>query len=148
MIRALTEQDLSVVMKIWSEANKSAHDFVREEYWEDHYSDVEEALAKAEVYVYEEEKSHEVIGFVGLQDDYIAGIFVKEDNRSRGVGKQLLDFVKKKRMSLSLSVYQKNVRAVSFYQREQFIIRSENVEDSTGEKELIMQWYQKESFKL
>ena len=144
MIRALKEQDLSVVMKIWADANKSAHDFVSEEYWMDHYSEVEEALPKAEVYVYEEDESHEVIGFIGLQDDYIAGIFVKEGKRSKGVGKQLLDYVKKKRTILRLSVYQKNVRAVSFYQREQFMIQSENMEDSTGEKELIMQWREKE----
>lgn len=41
---------------------------------------------------------------------------------------------------MSLSVYQKNTRAISFYQREQFVIRSENIDDSTNEKELIMTW--------
>ena len=42
--------------------------------------------------------------------------------------------------SLRLSVYQKNTRAIAFYQREQFVIRSVNINDSTNEKEFLMTW--------
>ncbi len=41
---------------------------------------------------------------------------------------------------MTLSVYQKNIRAVHFYQREQFQIQSENIDDNTNEKEFIMIW--------
>lgn len=46
------------------------------------------------------------------------GIFVREDVRSRGIGKQLLDYAKEIKSSIRLSVYQKNTRAIAFYQRE------------------------------
>ena len=41
-----------------------------------------------EVYIFE--KAGEIQGFIGMMDDYIAGIFVKCEARSGGVGKELL----------------------------------------------------------
>ncbi len=57
-----------------------------------------------------------------------------------GIGKQLLDYVKGIKSTMRLRVYQKNTRAVSFYQREQFLIESENIDHMTNEKEYIMVW--------
>ena len=76
-----------------------------------------------------------------MTDHYIAGIFVKAESQSKGIGKQLLDYVKGRKEELNLSVYQKNVRAVRFYQREQFFIRSENIEKETNETEYKMIWH-------
>ena len=61
-------------------------------------------------------------------------------------GRGMFMFVKKSGQSFllhfahRLSVYQKNTRAIAFYQREQFVIHSENIDDSTNEKEFIMVW--------
>ena len=74
-------------------------------------------------------------GFVGLNDEYIEGIFVSDEMQSCGIGKLLLDYIKDKKVSLRLNVYQKNARANSFYQREGFIIQCEGLDEATGEKE-------------
>lgn len=140
MIRSLRALDLAAVMRIWFDANAKAHDFVPEEYWQSHYQEVKELLPQAEVYVYEDAGSREILGFIGLTDSYIAGIFVKESARSRGIGKQLLDYGKGLKPELSLSVYQKNSRAVAFYEREQFAVQEESLDESTGEKEFVMRW--------
>ncbi len=60
--------------------------------------------------------------------------------QSQGIGKRLLDFVKERKESLYLSAYEKNERAVRFYQREGFVIREERLDESTGEKEYVMVW--------
>ena len=52
-----------------------------------------------------------------------------------GIGKLLLDYIKNKNVRLRLNVYQKNTRAISFYQREGFIIQYEGLDEATGEKE-------------
>lgn len=57
-----------------------------------------------------------------------------------GVGRKLLDHTKKKKGKLSLNVYQKNIRAVRFYQREGFQIEREKTDENTGEKEYLMTW--------
>ena len=41
---------------------------------------------------------------------------------------------------MTLHVYQKNKRAISFYQREAFVIQSEGLDEDTGEKEFLMVW--------
>lgn len=140
MIRTFRKNDLFVVMQIWLETNIKAHSFIPKDYWTDNYAVVKDLLPQAEIYVYEDDDSNQIDGFIGLTDNYIEGIFIREALQSRGIGKQLLNYVKKIKSIMSLSVYQKNTCAITFYQREQFVIRSENIDDSTNEKEFIMTW--------
>lgn len=140
MIRKLRESDLSAVMKIWLDTNIKSHNFVSKEYWTSNYEMVKEILSKSEIYVYEEDDTNLIDGFIGLLDSYLAGLFVKNTAQSKGIGKQLLDYAKSIKSEMTLSVYQKNIRAVHFYQREQFQIQSENIDDNTNEKEFIMIW--------
>ena len=140
MIRQFKKNDLPAVMQIWLDTNIKAHDFIPKEYWENNYEIVKEILPDAEIYVHVDDTAGFIDGFIGLTDNYIAGIFVKEDKQSKGIGKQLLNYVKNIKPNISLSVYQKNTKAVCFYKREQFQIVSENVDDITNEKEFIMEW--------
>lgn len=140
MIRQFKKNDLSAVMQIWLDTNIKAHEFIPKEYWENNYEIVKEILPDAEIYVHEDDTADFIDGFIGLTDNYIAGIFVKEDKQSKGIGKQLLNYVKNIKSNISLSVYQKNTKAVRFYKREQFQIVSESVDDITNEKEFIMEW--------
>lgn len=112
--------------------------FIPEQYWISNYEFVKEMLPQAEVYVYEDDKM--IQGFIGVSDEYIEGIFVSDEMQSRGIGKMLLDYIKDKKDRLQLKVYQKNVRAMSFYQREGFTIQSESMDEFTGEKEYVMNW--------
>jgi len=140
VIRSFRKNDLTAVMQLWLDTNSKAHNFIPKEYWENNYATVREMLPRAEVYVYEDDNTRQIMGFIGLTKNYIAGIFVKETVQSNGIGKQLLNYVKRIKNNLSLSVYQKNERAISFYQREQFVIQTENIDVSTNEKEFIMGW--------
>lgn len=140
MIRKFSENDLDSVMEIWLKANLDAHRFIPKEYWERNFDAVKEMIAQAEIYVYENEFTHKICGFAGLTDNYLAGIFVEENSRSRGVGKMLLDRIKQIKSEINLNVYKKNVRAVSFYLREKFVIMSEGVDSETNENEYLMIW--------
>lgn len=140
MIRKFKEDDLNTVMQIWFDTNIKAHHFISRQYWIDNYEMVKDILPKKEIYVYEDDNINQINGFIGLMDNYIAGIFVNKNNQSRGIGKQLLDYVKEIKETLNLSVYQKNIHAISFYQREQFIIQSEHIDNDNNEKEFIMIW--------
>ena len=140
MIRTFSENDLFAVMQIWLDANIKAHSFIPKDYWTDNYAMVKDILPQAEIYVYEDSDTNQINGFIGLTDNYIEGIFVREAIQSKGIGKQLLNYAKEIKSSLRLNVYQKNTRAITFYQREQFVICSEIIDDSTNEKEFIMTW--------
>ena len=138
MIRKLQKVDINRVADIWLKTNLKAHFFIPEQYWISNYEFVKEMLPQAEVYVYEDDKM--IQGFIGINDEYIEGIFVSDEMQSRGIGKMLLDYIKDKKDRLQLKVYQKNVRAMSFYQREGFTIQSERMDEFTGETEYVMDW--------
>lgn len=138
MIRKLQKADTERVMEIWLNGNVDAHPFIPKDYWQSNYAMVQEQLLQADVFLYE--MYGEIQGFIGIVGNYIAGIFVDRKYRSLGVGKQLLSYTKQKYYNLSLSVYQKNKRAVAFYCREGFSIQSEGLDESTGETEYTMIW--------
>ena len=141
MIRPLQVADIHSGAEIWLDANRKAHAFIPASYWERNFASVKEMLPQAEVYVYEDDKM--IQGFVGLSNEYMEGIFVSDEMQSCGIGKLLLEYIKNKKVRLRLNVYQKNARAISFYQREGFDIQCEGFDDATGEKEYTMLWQQK-----
>ena len=141
MVRKLQKADIDRVADIWLDTNLKAHDFISAQYWKRNFKLVKEMLLQAEVYVYE--SGQKIQGFIGLNNDYIEGIFVSDKMQSQGIGKILINYVKDKRKKLFLNVYQKNTRAISFYQREDFKIRCSGIDDATGEKDYLMTWQQK-----
>lgn len=138
MIRKFKTDELDSVMKIWLETNIKAHYFINESYWRENYKMVKEMLPDATIFVWED--NYVIRGFVGLVGNNIAGIFVHADSQSQGIGKALLDYAKENYQELSLQVYKKNVRAVKFYLREKFIVTKEQIDENTGEVELVMNW--------
>ena len=121
--------------------NISAHWFIEKKYWLDNFENVKSAISNAEVYIYKSKEK--ICGFIGLEQNYIAGIFVDKSLQRKGIGKALLDHVKQKHDKLSLNVYVKNEKAVRFYKREGFEISCENTDKTTDEKEYLMTWLRK-----
>ena len=130
MIRELQKADINKVTDIWLDTNVTAHSFISSQYWQNNFELVKELLLQATVYVYE-------------QNQEIQGIFVSNEMQSHGIGKALLNYAKNKRNKLFLNVYQKNLRAISFYQREGFEIQHSGFDEATKEKEYVMEWQQK-----
>lgn len=138
MIRRLQKKDVNRIAELWLDTNLKAHDFIPAQYWRSNYDLVKEMLSQAEVYVYED--GQKIQGFIGLDGDYIEGIFVSDEMQSQGIGKALVDFIKAQKTKLRLNVYQKNVRATHFYQKEGFEIQCEGLDEATGEKDYEMLW--------
>lgn len=138
MIRKFKTDDLEQLMELWLATNISAHDFIPAKYWQANYALVREMLPQAEIWVYEEK--NELLGFIGLQDDHIAGIFVADKAQGKGIGSKLLAKAKQERKQLSLAVYAKNERALSFYRRADFAVVNDQLDEATGQVEYLMQW--------
>lgn len=142
MIRTFEKPDTEQVMRIWLNGNREAHSFIPERYWRQNLAQVQSQLLQAEVLVCE--VGGQIQGFLGMTGDWIAGMFVDAEFRSLGVGKQLLDCAKQLHSVLSLSVYQKNRRAIGFYLREGFEMLSQGMDEDTGEGEYTMIWKKQE----
>lgn len=138
MIRKFEKKDINAVMEIWKNENIRAHNFIAKEYWQDNYEYVKDILPKADIYVYILDEK--IVGFVSVNKNYIEGIFIDINNQHSGIGTSLLDKIKENKDNLTLSVYKKNENAISFYEKNNFIIASENIDKSTNEIEYTMTW--------
>ena len=139
MIRRFEIRDLDEVMDLWLHANIESHSFIEADYWKKNYDMVRKLIPEAEVFV--EEENEEILGFIGLTDNYIAGIFVKATEQSKGVGTELLRTVMKIKDYLKLNVYKKNRKAVVFYQHRGFKIVNHEIDENTSEEEYTMEWH-------
>lgn len=124
MIRPFETKNLDAIMEIWLNTNISAHHFIDSHYWKDNYDLVKEQLPTANINVYLE--GNEILGFIGISENFIAGLFVKEGVQSRGIGTQLLNSVKQSVNSLKLDVYKENTQAIQFYSKHGFNVSDEN----------------------
>lgn len=101
----VNEVQLHQVMQIWLAGNLQAHDFVAPDYWKQNYAEVAKQIKKATLILATENNS--VLGFLGLVDGYIAGLFVNEDQQRQGIGTKLVQAAERIQPELTLSVYQK-----------------------------------------
>lgn len=138
MIRKFEKRDINNVMQIWKNENIKAHQFIPDKYWESNYRYVKEILPNAEIYVYVIEEN--IVGFIGLEQNYIEGIFIDTNNQCKGIGTLLLNKVKENRNTLTLNVYKKNINAINFYKKNDFVIMSESIDKNTNEGEYTMTW--------
>ena len=95
MIRKFEKNDINPVMQIWKNENIKAHKFISKEYWKNNYNYVKEILPNAEIYVYVLKEN--IVGFIGINENYIEGIFIDTNNQCKGIGTSLLNKVKENR---------------------------------------------------
>lgn len=140
MIRPAVEKDSKEILQLWLNVSVAAHGFIDQEYWQNCLDLVEkQILPQAETYIYADKRK--IKGFISVLDgNYIGALFVKNEFQGQGIGKKLLEYVRRQRPNLSLKVYAQNTQALGFYQKQGFKIISEALEEATGEKELLMAW--------
>lgn len=139
MIRKYEKKDLDTILTIWLDASIIAHDFIAQSYWEGKVGDMRNTYIPAsDTFVYIDEQSGKVEGFISLVDNYIAAVFVEPSKQGKGIGKQLISCVKQLYDELSLGVYSENLNSVAFYEKQGFVVVEEKEEEDTKHFELVM----------
>ncbi|WP_444677156.1 GNAT family N-acetyltransferase [Halomonas sp. E19] len=113
MIRCAVASDIPSLVDIWLRASRQAHGFIPAEFW----AQRAEAMAQhylpgAETYVLE--VGGRAIGFAALQGDHLEALFIDPEVQSFGHGTHLMAHAMARRERITLCVYSRNVRAVSF----------------------------------
>lgn len=137
MLRPYKDEDLDHLMEIWLEGNISAHPYIGEEYWQENYPAVRRQLPEAQLLVYD--KADKARGFIGVVDGSIAGLFVEEEYRGRGIGGRLLQAAVSLLGANRLHVYAENTRAIALYQRHGFVVTETRTDAATSQLEHTME---------
>ncbi len=141
MIRKYENKDIEKIIDIWLEASIKTHNFIDKKYWESKVDEMKyQYIPNSETYIYE--KGENIIGFASLNGNRLEAIFIKPYFQGQGVGKELLNYVKRERKELMLSVYKENKKSISFYKRNGFKKLTEQEDKNTQHIEIIMEWKQ------
>jgi putative acetyltransferase len=130
-IRAYGPSDQQLLSSIWFEASMTAHAFLGEQRLRQQRKLIEEIyLPQADTWV--ACMKDEPIGFIGLIDNFIGGLFVSTSHQGNGIGKALLSHALTLKGGLSLDVYAANQNARQFYLRNGFREISRSPVDDEG----------------
>jgi putative acetyltransferase len=138
-IRTLQENEIKYAVSIWLKASTEAHHFIAPDFWKSKVSEMESVWLPAAqnigLFI-----NGKMIGFFSLMDERLAAIFILPEEQNKGYGKLLMNHAKSLKLQLTLSVYEKNKSALEFYRKNNFTIFDKQIDEATGENEIIMAW--------
>lgn len=130
-IRACEASDLHTLSAIWFDASLLAHAFLGEARLREQRALIEAVyLPKAETWV--ACRAGEPVGFIGLLDSSIGGLFVAPAMHGHGIGRALVEHALALKGALDLEVYADNLDARAFYARLGFDEISRRDEEDEG----------------
>lgn len=147
MIREMHSEDMKRVSEIWLEDSIRLHAFFpeAERIWRQRLPHFLLETRTAIGYVCEAVGA--VNGFITMRgsDHYVYSVYVDFCLRGHGIGRDLLDHAKTLTNHLHLHVYEKDVDAIRFYEKQGFITvgRRREPEKETGELKSYMRWERK-----
>lgn len=139
MIRPAAREEFPHLVDIWLRASQQAHPFIPATCWRVRADDMAlRRLPACDVQVLE--AGRRVIGFCAMHGNHLEALFVDPEVQSFGHGTGLMAHAMEEHPCITLWVYSRNVRAVSFYRRLGFSIADEREDPETGERESLMTW--------
>lgn len=139
MIRKFKSEDTDMVIAVWRQASDLAHPFLSRAFQEraeiltrNNY------LKMAETWVFE--LDGEVVGFIGLLDDLIGGLFVHPDYHGKGIGRALVDKAVALKGGLCVEVFVDNPIGRRFYHAYGFRGSKEVMDPHSGYPLLQLQF--------
>ena len=131
VIRPYEGADTKLLSDIWLSASRQAHLFLGEEKLQSQRQLIEaEYLPNSETWV--ACNRERPVGFIGLIEKFIGGLFVDPHVQGLGVGRLLVNHALTLKGSLELEVYAANENAVCFYSRLGFSEISRREQDDEG----------------
>ena len=114
------------LLKVWESSVKATHLFLSD----DEY--VPQALKEVPILVVAENENGNPMGFMGIADKMLEMLFVLNESRGQGIGKQLLLYGIKNYAVNELAVNEQNPLAKGFYEHMGFEVYKRTELDEQG----------------
>lgn len=130
-LRMSDPQDGPRVLDIWRSAVDATHHFLSREDRALIEQEVVEALPSIPLWL-AIDGSGTAVGFMGLSDSHIDSLFVAADQRSKGIGRRLIEHGADLHPVLTTDVNEQNEQALRFYERIGFARVGRSAHDGQG----------------
>lgn len=122
-------------MTVWLRSSSLAHPFLNAEFVQKVESDMRNLyIPNSETVVFQEGEI--VVGFISMIGNEIGGLFVLPDHHAKGIGTQLVNFIRKDFEELVVEVFEKNSIGRRFYDKMGFQLLNQYTHEETGNEVL------------
>ena len=131
-IKERTPLLLEKLLCVWENSVKATHLFLSDNEINNIKPYVPQALNSVPVLVIAENEKGEPVGFMGISGQMLEMLFIANENRGQGIGKQLLQYGVKNYAVSELTVNEQNPLAKGFYEHMGFTVYKRTELDEQG----------------
>lgn len=119
-VKNKTEELINVLLKVWEDSVKETHRFLSTKEIERIKEYVPYALKEIPHLIIIENDDNIPIAFMGIENKKLEMLFIKNSERGKGLGKQLLNYGIKNYDVNEVTVNEQNPHAIGFYEHMGF----------------------------
>lgn len=120
------------LLKVWESSVKATHLFLSDDEICNIRQYVPQALNGVPILVVAEDENGNPVGFMGVSDKMLEMLFISNENRGQGIGKQLLQYGIENYSINELAVNEQNPLAKGFYEHMGFAVYKRTKLDEQG----------------
>lgn len=125
---SLTEQ----LLKVWESSVRATHLFLSEDEIENIKKYVPQALKEIPCLIAAENEEQILVGFMGIAGQHLEMLFISNEERGKGLGRELLEYGIEKYSVNDLAVNEQNPLAKGFYEHMGFEVYKRTECDEQG----------------
>ena len=137
MIRKINEEDYPRLLEIWISAVENTHDFLKNEDFEFYKENLPTYFQYVNLVGYYT-TDNILVGFAGVADHNLEMLFIHNDYRGKGIGKELLNYTIENLEVSKVDVNEQNKQAVDFYLHLGFKVINRSEKDGEGKEYPIL----------
>lgn len=115
-----TQKLMDTILGVWENSVRATHHFLSDAEVNKIKQYVPQAIEAVEHLIVAENESGEVVAFMGIENNRLEMLFISDDERGKGIGKQLLVYGISNYGVQELTVNEQNPQAVGFYEHMGF----------------------------
>ena len=120
------------LLNVWESSVRATHNFLSNEEIEKIKEYVPQALAGISNLIVETDENEKPIAFMGIEENKLEMLFIKNSERRKGIGKKLLNYGIEKYGVNKVTVNEDNPQAKGFYEHMGFKVYKRNELDDQG----------------
>ena len=121
-----TENLINQLLEVWEDSVKATHTFLSNEEIENIKKYVPQALKGISHLIILENEKYQPIAFMGIKENKLEMLFIKNSERGKGLGKKLLNYGIENYGVNDLAVNEDNPQAKEFYEHMGFKVYQRN----------------------
>ena len=132
-VKERTETLINQLLEVWEDSVKATHTFLSNYEIEKIKKYVPQALKCIANLIIIENESHQPIAFMGIEGNKLEMLFIKNNERGKGLGRKLLNFGIENYNINELAVNEQNPQAKGFYEHMGFQVYKRTDFDEQGD---------------